>query len=118
MSGHDRSFSEKMAIFFAVFLAFFEVIYNWSNPSWWPFILVDYICVALLLYGALYNRSVLIGGWGFTCGMFYVAFFLVLEKGKSMFISVGAGILFLVTIVGLVLAILEAGGETPNNHGQ
>lgn len=98
-------FSRKLALAFGVFLAVIEVLYNWENPSWWPFILVDYIAVALLVYGALKSNVVLVAGWGFTCAMFYMSFFMSFEIGQVAFVIFAKGMLFSITIVGLVLAL-------------
>ena len=100
--------STRLALFFSLLLAIIEVAYNWNNPSWWPFILVDYIAAGLLLWGALsQSRVVLAAGWGFSCAMFYMAWFLTVREGKaSAFIVVGMGILFAITIVGLALTLM------------
>jgi len=48
---------------FAVFLGIAEVVRNWGDWSLWPFWLVDYICVGLLVWGwfAVKNRHPHIG---------------------------------------------------------
>ena len=106
-----KTASQKLAIIFGIFLGVFEVFYNWSNPSWWPFILVDYIAVGLLLYGAFKNKKILPIGWGFTCAMFYMAFFLMWEQ-KAGLVVTGAGTLFFITIVGLLLELSYAVKKT------
>lgn len=109
-----KTASQKLAVFFGIFLGVFEVFYNWSNPSWWPFILVDYIAVGLLLYGAFKEPKLLPIGWGFSCAMFYMAFFLMWQQNLGL-VVVGAGILFLITIVGL---LLELSSAIKNNSSQ
>jgi hypothetical protein len=72
----------RVALPFAVFLALAEVVRNWGTWTAWPFWLVDYIAVGLLLWGWWSVRqrrpsacAVLAGAWGFTCAMFYLSFF-------------------------------------------
>ena len=103
----DRAvgFSRTLALVFGGFLAVIEIVYNWQNPSWWPFILVDYIAVAMLVYGALRSNVVLVAGWGFTCAMFYMSFFMAFELGQDTLVILGKGVLFSLTIAGLVLAL-------------
>jgi hypothetical protein len=45
--------SARLAIGFAVFLALAEIRRNWGDWGYAPFWIVDYIAVALLLYGGL-----------------------------------------------------------------
>lgn len=65
---HEAAYriSRRLAIAFGTGLAVIEVFYNWGNPSWWPFIVVDFVAVALLLYGAMRSPTVLAAGWGFA----------------------------------------------------
>lgn len=98
-------FSRRLAIGFGVFLAIIEIFYNWENPSWWPFILVDYLAVALLLVGAFRSNVVLVAGWGFTCAMFYMSFFVGIELEQDAFVVSAKGVLFAITIAGLLLAL-------------
>ena len=113
--------SARIAIAFGVFLAIAEVARNWGDWQPWPWWVVDYIAVALLLYGgraALPGRpqrnvAPLCGAWGFTCAMFYGSFFSHLEalneKGtgpiESHTLTLIIGVLFAITILGLALAI-------------
>jgi hypothetical protein len=113
--------SARIAIGFGAFLAIAEIVRNWGDWEPWPWWVVDYIAVALLLYGgrlALPGRvrrsAVPLGaGWGFTCAMFYGSFFSHLaslnEKGtgpiESHTLTAVIGVLFAITILGLFLAI-------------
>lgn len=110
MSVRDRElWCRRLGISFAILLGIVEVFYNWSNPSWWPFILVDYIAVGLLLYGSWKSHRVLAAGWGFACAMFYMAFFLSWELGEApTLILVGMAALFAWTIIGLILSLSTA----------
>ena len=79
--------SARIAIGFGVFLAIAEVVRNWGDWQPWPWWVVDYIAVALLLFGgraalpgrARRSAAPLCAGWGFTCAMFYMSFFGHLE---------------------------------------
>ncbi|MDG1475198.1 MAG: hypothetical protein P8Q37_09855 [Porticoccaceae bacterium] len=75
------AYSRQLALFFGVSVAIIEVDYNWQNPSWWPYILVDYFAVSILIYGALKGDRVLTAAWGLTCAMFYLSFFHTIEFG-------------------------------------
>ena len=119
--------SARVAIAFGVFLAIAEVVRNWGDWQPWPWWVVDYIAVALLLFGgrmALPGRSQrnaapLCGAWGFACAMFYGSFFSHLEtlqeKGTgpidSLPLTATIGVLFAVTILGLALAIVGSQRE-------
>ena len=80
--------SARIAIAFGAFLAIAEVARNWGDWQPWPWWVVDYIAVALLLYGGraalpgrpLRNVTPLCGAWGFACAMFYGSFFSHLES--------------------------------------
>lgn len=116
--------SARIAIGFGIFLAIAEVVRNWGDWQWWPWWVVDYIAVALLLYGgrvALRSRSAapLCAGWGFTCAMFWMSFFSHLEslheKGtgpiESHTLTAVIGVLFAITIIGLALALVGSQRE-------
>ena len=120
----SQRMSARLAIGFALFLAVAEVARNWGDWSDWPFWLVDYLAVGLLLVGALRSLRAreaslwLSGGWGFTCAMFYMSFFShlaelradpnVAEHGllDAGPLTLAIGVLFAVTIVGLVLSLV------------
>ena len=126
--------SARLAIGFGVFLAVAEVVRNWGDWQPWPWWVVDYIAVALLLYGgraALPSRpqrsvTPLGGAWGFTCAMFYMSFFSHLEtlheKGtgpiESVPLTATIGALFAVTILGLALTIAGSQREVAGAHGR
>lgn len=104
-SNGRESQCRRLAVVFGLALAVIAVAYNWSNPSWWPFIAVDYIAVVLLLYGAWRSPRVLTGGWGFTCAMFYMAFFSSWDQGRAPSLLIGMGAMFGITIVGFALSL-------------
>jgi hypothetical protein len=101
----------RLAVGFAVVLAVVEAIANWRSPSWWPFILVSYVAVALLIVGAVWSRRVLAAGWGFACAMLYMTFFSTWQRGGGWLILLGTGALFAVAIFGLVLSLLPGAPE-------
>ena len=98
---------------------------NWGDWGYAPFWIVDYIAVALLLAGWRTSLSaptprgpgMLCGAWGFTCAMFYGSFFSHLEHPGApdhgpddpTMLTITIGVLFALTIVGFVLALVGAG---------
>jgi hypothetical protein len=126
-----RSLGVRLALPFAVFLAVAEVVRNWGDWQFWPFWVVDYIAVALLAWGWWAMRRgrpgalvVLSGAWGFTCAMFYMAFFshlsLLSSPGRGPIdprtLTVIVGLLFAVTVVGFV-STLNARRHAPDRVG-
>jgi hypothetical protein len=118
----------RMALPFALFLGVAEVVRNWGDWGFWPFWVVDYIAVALLVWGwrAAGSRpassvGVLAGAWGFTCAMFYMSFFGHLEslarpdhgpiEQRSQTLIIG--ILFGITVLGFVSSLKAARGVGP-----
>ena len=113
----------RMALPFALFLSVGEVVVNWGNWGFWPYWLVDYIAVALLLWGwnttrlrQPNGRSRLAGAWGFTCAMFYMGFFAHVEslgqRGHGLIddaaLTLIIGILFVLTVLGFVASLIAA----------
>jgi hypothetical protein len=119
--------SARMAIGFAIFLALAEVARNWGDWGFWAWWVVDYIAVALLAYGgwttlragARAGLPPLCAGWGFACAMFYGSFFShvqrISEPDHGPFdqvpLTITIGVLFLVTITGLLLSLMAARGQ-------
>jgi len=99
------SYSTKLALFFGVSLAIIEVGYNWQNPYWWPYILVDYFAVSILIYGVLKSDRVLTAAWGFTCAMFYLSFFHAIEFGQIQAVVWGKTFMLGLTVIGCCLYI-------------
>jgi hypothetical protein len=119
----NPSLGARLALPFAMFLGGAEIVRNWGDWGFWPFWVVDYIAVALLLWGwwSAKRRQVgayaaLAGGWGFTCAMFYMSFFSHLSVLDSpdhgpiehRVLTVIIGILFAITIVGFASALKAA----------
>lgn len=124
------SFGARLALPFAACLGIAEIVRNWGDWGFWPFWVVDYIAVALLLWGWWSVRrsqvgasAALAGGWGFTCAMFYMSFFGHLSQLDSpdhgpiehRELTVIIGFLFAITIVGFASALRAA--RTPASAG-
>ena len=125
-----KLFSAWLALAFGTFLAIAEVVRNGGIVQWWPFWVVDYIAVALLLWGAaavLWRPSarglpVLTAGWGFTCAMFYMSLFGHIDELAASgvpfdianaqsatdepVLTIIIGVLFALTIVGLMTSLI------------
>jgi hypothetical protein len=126
-----KTFAAWLALAFAVFLAVAEVTRNSGVVQWWPFWVVDYIAVGLLLWGAAAvlwtpsaNRggAILTAGWGFATAMFWMSFFghlgEVMRSGVEIditnaqsavdepWLTVIIGVLFATTVVGLVTSLI------------
>ena len=97
--------AQRLAVTYAVVLAIVEVAYNWGNPSWWPFIAIDYVAAGLLLGGALYSARLLAAGWGFTCAMFLMALLASIEAGRPALLLAGMTAFLLIATLGLVLTL-------------
>lgn len=125
-----KVFSAWLALGFATFLAIAEAARNSGVVQWWPYWVVDYIAVGLLLWGAaavLWRPSarglpILTAGWGFACAMFWMSFFghvdEVMKSGVAVDITnaqsavdepvltIIIGVLFGITVLGLVTSLL------------
>ena len=115
-----RKAASVLAVVFGIFLAIAEAVRNWDQWQWWPFWVVDYIAAVLLVTGGVMalrrvprGRAWLTGAWGFSTAMFYMSFWSHvrdfdqpadgnLSQGP---LTVVIGVLWLVTIVGFVLAL-------------
>lgn len=116
-----------LALVFGAFLTLAELARNWGNWQWWPFWLVDFLAAGLLVLGAslrlrghVLGGQFLAGAWGFTSAMFYASFWSHVEQFHQPAdgnlsqgpLTVVIGVMWVVTIVGFVLALLarrEAG---------
>lgn len=125
-----KVFAAWLALAFGTFLAIAEALRNSGEVQWWPFWVVDYIAVGLLLWGAaavLWRPSarglpILTAGWGFACAMFWMSFFGHIDEVMSSGVAVDLtnaqsavdepvltiiiGVLFAITVVGLVTSLL------------
>jgi len=126
-----KVFAAWLALGFATFLAVAEVMRNSGVVQWWPYWVVDYIAVGLLLWGAAAvlwtpsaNRggAILTAGWGFATAMFWMSFFghvnEVMSSGVAVdmtnaqsavdepVLTIIIGVLFGITVLGLVTSLL------------
>jgi hypothetical protein len=125
-----KVFAAWLALGFATFLAIAEAVRNSGVVQWWPFWVVDYIAVGLLLWGAaavLWRPSerglpILTAGWAFACAMFWMSFFghvnEVMSSGVAVdmtnaqsavdepVLTIVIGGLFGITVLGLVTSLL------------
>lgn len=114
--------SAWLAIAFGLFLAVAEIARNWGSWEYWPFWLIDYIAVALLLAGGIAvvrgdrRARWLAAAWGFATAMFYGSFFGHLrdlandtvpaaDVPREPRLTIIIGILFGFAIAGIVLAL-------------
>jgi hypothetical protein len=124
-----RVFSAWLALAFGTFLAVAEAVRNSGEVQWWPFWVVDYLAVALLMWGAvsiLWRPSergigILTAGWGFTSAMFYMSLFSHISALQTTggevaeinaqsaldepWLTVVIGALFAVALVGLATSL-------------
>lgn len=126
-----KVFAARLALGFGTFLAVAEVLRNSGEVQWWPFWVVDYIAVFLLIGGAatvLWTPSagrgvgILTAAWGFTCAMFYMSLFGHIAEMRASgvpldfsnvqsgadepLLTVIIGVLFGLTVVGLATSLL------------
>lgn len=118
--------SAYLGVIFAPVLAVAETVHNWgdwSNPAFW---IIDYVACALVFLGAMdwFRQTkkgedantmrcvgLLIGGWGFACAMFWMAFFLYLQEYRMDPSSVETNVAIFVSgffgwsIIGFSLAL-------------
>jgi len=133
-----KVFSAWLALGFGTFLSVAEVLRNSGEVQWWPFWVVDYIAVFLLIAGAAAvlwradakrGLGVLTAGWGFACAMFYMSLFGHIDQlvrsgvpfdianvqsgSDEPLLTIIIGVLFALTVVGLATSLIaEARRET------
>lgn len=107
--------SRYTALVFAVGLAIGEAVINWGHWQFAPLWIVDYICVLWLLAGFYQTRSktldrqsiaVLVSGWAFTAGVFYMALFVSLDPEVAKYNIGGNGTILILIGLGLFIAAL------------
>ena len=101
--------SRHIAVVFAVGLGIGEAVINWGHWQYAPLWIVDYICVAWLLWSVVTTRGGedvhrLLAAWAFTAGVFYMALFVSLSPQIGL--NVGSVLLWL---MGVMLAASVAG---------
>ena len=120
----NSDFSRRLALVLSPILAVGKAVREWGGGGFLPFVLVDYIAVALLLAGAwLASRAsrpsgaLLAAGWGFTSAMAYMSFFSHVEHlGEADHGAIPSGPLtcligglLLVSVLGLVASCRAPG---------
>ena len=100
-----------LALLFAIGLGIGEAVINWGHWQYAPLWIVDYIIVVWLIWAFFKTRSgghvhVLVSGWAFTAGIFYMALFVSLDPAIPAHLRVGAVLLF---PMGLMLGLSIAG---------
>lgn len=132
-----KVFSAWLALAFGTFLAVAEAVRNSGEIQWWPFWVVDYIAVALLMWGAVAilwqpserGLSILTAGWGFTSAMFYMSLFSHISSLQSTggevaeinaqsaldepWLTVVIGVLFGLTLLGLATSLIAEYRRAP-----
>ncbi|MGH9769929.1 MAG: hypothetical protein ACREAB_21095 [Blastocatellia bacterium] len=107
--------SRYTALLFAVGLGIGEAVINWGHWQFAPLWIVDYVCVVWLLAGFYQTRSqaasrqsiaVLISGWAFTAGVFYMALFISLDPEVAKYNIGASGMILLAIKLMLLLAAL------------
>ena len=113
--------SAWIAVVFGLLLGVLEIVRNWGDWEWWPFWVVDYVAVVLLVVGGVMvlrgrTERWLTAGWGFACAMFWMSYFGHLEgvmkagtavDAKECRLTMIIGAMFAVTIAGLVLGLVS-----------
>lgn len=99
--------SRYLALFFAIGLGLGEAVINWGNWQFAPLWIVDYLIVVWLLVGFRLTRNgrslpVLMSGWAFTAGVFYMALFISLDPQLNL--KSDRGLLSLIALM-LLLAV-------------
>lgn len=103
--------SRYLALIFAIGLAIGEAVINWGHWQYAPLWIVDYIMVGWLLWSFFKTRSgghvhLLLSGWAFTAGVFYMALFSSLDPEMSTDLNAHKALLIL---IGLMLATSVVG---------
>ncbi len=106
--------SRYAALAFAIGLGIGEAVINWGHWQYAPLWIVDYVIVVWLLWAFVQTRNghhvhVLLAGWTFAAGVFYMALFVSLDPELAPHINADGTMLAL--IAGMcALAVLGALG--------
>jgi len=100
-------FSRYLALMFAIGLGIGEAFINWGNWQYAPLWIVDYIIVVWLFLGFIKTRlgdniEILLSGWAFASGVFYMALFVSLDPELAPYIEVNT---ILLILMGLMLSL-------------
>lgn len=122
------AWSRYLALLFAIVLGIGEAVINWGHWQYAPLWIVDYIIVGWLLWSFLKTRSghhvhMLLSGWAFTAGVFYIALFASLDPENptstdtNMVLLVLISLMLGLSVVGFLCALLTIHaqpGAAPN----
>jgi hypothetical protein len=105
------AWSRYSALAFAIGLAIGEAAVNWGRWQYAPLWVVDYIIVSWLLWGFWSTRTgsnihILLSGWTFTAGVFYMALFVQLDPELWNYLQPDKVLLLL---IGAMLAVAVIG---------
>lgn len=111
MSNLALIFSRYSALVFAIGLGIGETVINWGNWQFAPLWIVDYMIVAWLFLGSIKTRlggnvEILLSGWAFAFGVFYMALFVSLDPELAPYIGANSMLLIL---MGLMLGLSVIG---------
>lgn len=125
------TWSRYSALVFAIGLGIGEAVINWGHWQYAPLWVVDYVIVAWLLLGFFKTRlgkaiHILLSGWAFTSGVFYMALFVSLDPELALYVKTNPvelaliGIMFCLSLMGLccVLFTIYAQNCTRADKGQ
>jgi hypothetical protein len=112
--------SRYLALVFAIALGIAEAALNWGNWQFAPFWIVDYVIVGWLLWSFFKTRSgqhvhLLLSGWAFTAGVFYMALFGGLDPenfaSANKVLLVLIGLMLGLSAVGFLCALFTIHGQ-------
>jgi hypothetical protein len=104
------TWSRYTALIFAIGLGVGEAVINWGHWQYAPLWIVDYLIVVWLLIGFFQtgnkrNIVILLTGWTFTAGVFYMALFISLDAELAQYIKPEKTLLYLTGFL-LTLSVL------------
>lgn len=105
------TWSRYSALLFAIGLGIGEAVINWGHWQYAPLWIIDYLVVTWLAFGFLKTRAgqnihILMSGWAFTAGVFYMALFVSLDPELARHINADTTLLVL---MGLMLLLSSIG---------
>lgn len=105
------AWSRYLAVLFAVGLGIGEAVMNWGHWQYAPLWVVDYVIVTWLIWAFVKTRSggsvhILLSGWAFAAGVFYMALFISLDPSPASVSNVDPVVL---ALMGLLLTLSVVG---------
>jgi len=116
------AWSRHLALLFAIGLGIGEAVMNWGHWQYAPLWVVDYVIVAWLIWAFVKTRSggyvhILLSGWAFAAGVFYMALFISLDPSLVSVFKVEPvllalmGLLLTSSVVGFLCALSAVRAE-------